>query len=138
VAEESTTPDLAELWQRSIDALNARDFDAVLSFFAPHAVWESPGVGVFEGHDAIRGFIEDWRGAYEDLEFAVEEIRDLGGDVGFSVAVQRGRMPGSTEWVKLRSPVISILAHGLVERVTVYTDIDEARAAAERLAQERG
>jgi hypothetical protein len=28
--------------------------------------------------------------------------------------------------------------NGLVVRITVYTDIDEARAAAEGLAQERG
>jgi hypothetical protein len=27
---------------------------------------------------------------------------------------------------------------GLIERVTDYTDIDQARAAAERLAEERG
>jgi hypothetical protein len=27
--------------------------------------------------------------------------------------------------------------HGLIERLTTYADIDEARAAAERLAQER-
>jgi hypothetical protein len=30
------------------------------------------------------------------------------------------------------------MAHGLINPVTHYTDIDEARAAAERLAQERG
>jgi hypothetical protein len=29
-------------------------------------------------------------------------------------------------------------ADGLIERVTTFLDIDEARAAAERLAQERG
>jgi hypothetical protein len=28
--------------------------------------------------------------------------------------------------------------NGLIERMAVYTDIDEARAAAERLAEERG
>jgi ketosteroid isomerase-like protein len=36
--EESTTPDLEELWRRLLDALNSRDFDAVMNFYAPDAV----------------------------------------------------------------------------------------------------
>jgi hypothetical protein len=38
----------------------------------------------------------------------------------------------------MRYAVIIIWAEGLIERFTTYTDIDGARAAAERLAQERG
>jgi len=33
---------------------------------------------------------------------------------------------------------VTTWAHGLIERATYYADIDEARAAAERLGQERG
>ncbi len=33
---------------------------------------------------------------------------------------------------------VSVWADGLAMRVTNHTDIDEARAAAERLAEERG
>jgi hypothetical protein len=38
----------------------------------------------------------------------------------------------------MRWAAVAEWADGLTTRVTVYTDIDEARAAAERLAQERG
>jgi hypothetical protein len=34
--------------------------------------------------------------------------------------------------------MVLIWSDGLILRVTTFTDIDEARAAAERLAQERG
>jgi ketosteroid isomerase-like protein len=36
--EESTTPDLVELWQQANKAFNERDLDAVMRFWAPDAV----------------------------------------------------------------------------------------------------
>jgi hypothetical protein len=33
---------------------------------------------------------------------------------------------------------VTLWTDGLIERSSIYTDIDEARAAAERLAEERG
>jgi hypothetical protein len=38
----------------------------------------------------------------------------------------------------MRLATVWVLVEGLIERQTNYFDIDEARAAAERLAQERG
>jgi hypothetical protein len=40
VAEETTTPDLVELSYRRIEAVNSRDLEAVVSFFAAGAVWD--------------------------------------------------------------------------------------------------
>ena len=42
------------------------------------------------------------------------------------------------EWVEFRDARVMIWADGLIERTTAFLDIDEARAAAERLARERG
>ena len=136
--EQSTTPDLAVLVQRFGDAFKPRDVDRVMSFYAPDAVLTTENLGAFEGRAAIRGFWQDWLGAYEDFEAEVEEIRDLGGGVAFAVVAQRGRPPGSTGWVQFRSAVIVIWANGLIEWSRFSTDVDEARAAAERLAEERG
>jgi ketosteroid isomerase-like protein len=135
--EESTTPDLAELARRSVEV---EDLEAALSFYAPHAVWDaSPwGMGVFEGQAAVRGFFEDWRSSYSDIERKAEEIRDLGNGVAFAVILQKGRVAGSSGSVQLRYAAVMEWADGLIVRNTTYTDIDEARAAAERLAQERG
>jgi hypothetical protein len=38
----------------------------------------------------------------------------------------------------MRFASVAVFADGVLVRHTLYTDIDEARAAAERLAQERG
>ena len=58
--------------------------------------------------------------------------------MSFAVLIQRGRLPGSKSWLQVRYGGVTTWAHGLIERATYYADIDEARAAAERLAQERG
>ena len=137
---ESTTPDLVELAQRLADGTNARDIDALMSLYAHDAVFDmSPvGMGAFEGHGAIRGLYEDWLGSYEAFELEFEQVRDLGQGVAFSVVLQRGRLPGSASWIEVRYAVVATWADGLIERGVGYSDIDEARAAAERLAESRG
>jgi ketosteroid isomerase-like protein len=133
---KSRTPDVVELAQRWIDAVNAGDINAATSLFAPDIVWE--GVfQTFEGRAAARGFVQDWLGAYDEFELAVEEVRDVGGGVAFSVFIQRGRPRGATGWVQLRAASVTVLVNGLAERAALYLDIDQARAAAERLAKEQ-
>ena len=137
--EESTTPELVELVQRVVDAVNARDFDAVQSAYTRHAVleiWEL-GADTFEGHVAIRGFYEEWAVTFPDWKQEAQEIRDLGNGVAFAVIAQTGHPADSTGWVQQRYAAVATWADGLVERQRNYFDIDEARAAAERLAQER-
>ena len=56
----------------------------------------------------------------------------------FAVPVLNARLAGSTGSVQGRYGAVSIWVDGLCERVTNYADIDEARAAAKRLAEERG
>jgi hypothetical protein len=41
-------------------------------------------------------------------------------------------------WIPDRFAVVVTWTHGLIEKVTNFTDADHARAAAERLAEERG
>ena len=88
--EESTTPDLAS-GARILEAADRADFDASVSIFAADAVWDlSPiGLGIYEGIAAIRGFFEDWIGAYEEYEVWDEEYSELGGGVTFGVLRQR-------------------------------------------------
>jgi ketosteroid isomerase-like protein len=139
--EELTTPDLVEGSRRLNEAFNRGDFDAVLAMYTPDAVWDgSPMDGeVVEGRDAIRDFWKDWLAAYEEWEQVAEELRDLGNGVGFGVLRQRARPAGSSGFVELHWAFVAIVrGDGLNERLVLYGDIDEARAAAERLAEERG
>ena len=138
--EESATPDLVELMRRSVQPASVRDWDAAMSFWAPDGVLDLSltALGTYEGRAAIRTFFEEWVGAYDDLQFEFEEVHDLGNGVAFAVGVQNARLAGSTGLVQARYGVVSIWLDGLCERVTNYFDIDEAHAAAERLAEERG
>jgi ketosteroid isomerase-like protein len=140
MSEESTTPDLVELTRLSFEAGSRRDLDAALSFYGPDAVWDlAPmGLGTYDGRAAIRAFYEDWLRGYEEWEIVPEEIVDLGNGVTLTVLLQNGRRVGSTGRLQLRYASVSEWVEGLLARTTNYSDIDVARADAERLAGERG
>jgi ketosteroid isomerase-like protein len=137
--EESTTPDLEEFVGRWVGAVNRREVDALMNFFAPDAEWEALGAGDerLRGLTAIRGMLEDWFRPYEEYEMEVEELVDLGNGVVFSVAVSKGRPINSSAFVEWRQAFVVLGDPGLIRRFISYRDIDQARAAAERLAQER-
>ena len=46
-------------------------------------------------------------------------------------------MKGSDAYVEARTAWVSLWEEGQIVRATTYTDVDEGRAAAERLAEER-
>jgi ketosteroid isomerase-like protein len=140
MTEKPTTRDLEELIRRVNEAFNRRDFDAALATFTPDAVWDfsSIGMGIFVGREAIRGLWEDWIGAFEDWEQVMEDFRDLGNGLALAVYLQRGRPASSSGFVETHYGAVGITGgDGLTERITFYTDPDQARAAAEQLAQER-
>jgi ketosteroid isomerase-like protein len=137
--EESTTPDLVERQRQAVEAGGRRDWDEAMTFYAPDAVWDASrtGIGTFEGAAAIRRFFEDWVGAYEEYRHEIVESRDLGNGVVFTVLNIVGRLAGSARRVQETWSWTANWVEGMCERVVVRSDIDEARAAAERLAQER-
>jgi ketosteroid isomerase-like protein len=120
------------------ESANRRDWDALMSFLAPDAVMETGGMGTHEGLAAIRGFFEDWIGAYDEFEIQLEELLDLGGGVTFAVILLRGRPVGSSSELRRRYAVVAVGVDDLLVRFTNYFDIDEGRAAAERLAESGG
>ena len=140
MADESTTPDLVRLARQGYEALNRGDLDGVMSLFAADAVYDMSAAGLetFEGAEAIRSFIEDWHRSWEDYRYEEEELLDLGHGVGLSVLREGGRLVGGEGRVEQRVAHLATWTNGRIERQTHYTDIDEARAAAERLAEERG
>jgi ketosteroid isomerase-like protein len=138
--EEPATPDLVELMQSSFAAINRGDVDAFMSFWGPDPVsyTSGGGLGTFEGRSAVRGFFEDWLSPYEEFEVVAEEIVDLGNGVTYSIVRQKGRLVGSSGEVQFRFASVGLSVNGLAVRVANYADLDEARSAAERLAEERG
>ena len=91
----------------------------------------------FEGR-AIRSLYEDWLAAFEEFTMRVSRrsrLRQRGGRLRWTGAVVR-RQRGQVN--SLRVAWTSGWTVGLIARITNNRDIDEARAAAERLAEERG
>jgi ketosteroid isomerase-like protein len=138
MSQESTTPDLVELTRRQFEFADRADWDAILETYAADAVWELRAGGTFKGADAIRELWVDYFSAYEEFEIETEEILDFGTGVVLAVNQQKGRLVGSTSHIRTREAFVYTWVGGVVVRVTMYRDIDEARAAAEHLAEERG
>jgi ketosteroid isomerase-like protein len=139
MAEESTAPDLVERWRLAADALGRSDLDAGLSCFAPDAVWEVRPLAIrFEGIAAIRSFVEDWIGNYDEYHQELVEGHNLGNDVVFALNRQDARLAGTTSRVQELWSFTITWRVGMIDRVIGRNDIVEARAAAERLAEERG
>ena len=137
VSEAPATRDLVELGRRQCEAGNRRDLERQTSSFALDVVLDGRVAGDhFEGRAAIRSFLEEWFGTFEELEFGLEEARDLGGGVVFAVVTQNGRLVGSAGHVRQREGWIYVWVGGLIARLTTY-ELDEGRAAAERLAEKR-
>jgi len=137
---EPLTPGLPELMRRFTDTLERRDFDSALAFFGPDPEWDmsAMGMGTFNGPVAIRGLLEDWTASYDEWEIEFDQPLDFGGGVMLASFLERGRPTGSTGSVQLRYAAVGQWAGDLVLRVATYSNIDEARAAAEQLAQEGG
>ncbi len=137
--EESTTPDLVRIARQAYEAVSRGDFDAVMSLFAADAVYDlsEAGLGIFEGKEAIRGFIEDWHRSWEERRFEEEEeLLDLWHGVLLHVFRESGRLVGGDGRVEQRLASLATWANGKIEWFKDYRDIDQARADAERLAAE--
>jgi hypothetical protein len=137
--DESTTPDPLELTHRAYASLNSRDLDAFVGLLARSCVFDLSrfDLGTYTGPDAIRRFYEEWVGRLYEFGVVVDEIESLGNGVIYAAQVgHRSRSPGFS--FELGGGVVGVWEHGKLARMTVYPDLDEARAAAERLAQERG
>jgi ketosteroid isomerase-like protein len=138
MTEESTTPDLRELTLQMAEAASRGDGDAYMSHFAHDAVWQTRFGTRLEGTTAIRSYWEEFTGSVEGYRAEILEFVDLGGGVTLWVARQGGRPSGSASELLEHLAFVVVFVDGLVESMTTYSDIDEARAAAERLAEERG
>jgi ketosteroid isomerase-like protein len=96
------------------------------------------GLGTFNGRADIREHLEAWFAPYEEFAFKLERVSDLGHGVVFGVVHEQARMRGGSGVIRRHVAFVWEFRDGLIVRTAPYNDIDQARAAAERLAEERG
>ena len=140
MVERSTTPDLLELSRATVEADSYDEWSALAKrLLAPDIVWDLGGVlGSVRGLPAILAFVKEYWATWEDHHHYAEEVLDLGHGVMFWIVREHGRLKGSDAYVETRNAWVSVLVDGRMVRSTTYKDIDEGRAAAERLAASRG
>jgi ketosteroid isomerase-like protein len=136
--DESPAPDPVQRVHEAFAAASAEDLDGVTAGLAPDAVWvmDEVGLGPFEGVDAIREFLLEWWSLWEEHTHRVEEAVIFNDRVGYVIIREDGRMKDGGSVVEARVAHVLESIDGLVVRDTTYVDIDAARAAAERLAEE--
>ena len=138
MAEESTTADPVGLTRALAEADGV---EATMRFFCPGSIYDMSrfGLPVFEGYPAIRSFIEDWYGSYQQADDDLQEIIELGNGVVFAAVRETARPSGSPEHAHVHADYSLVIewTGAKAARVTAYRDIDEARGAARRLAVER-
>jgi len=118
------------------EALNRRDFDAVVDAFGETSTWDVSrwGLGTHAGFVAIRRFLEDWFGSLDDYEVQIEEMQALGGGVVQAVVTQVARQAGGRGVLRVRSAPVFVWVGGRIAAVTLYPDVNEGRAAGLRAA----
>ena len=139
MSEESTTPDLVEKVHTIFQAVTRQDWDRVIAFYVPNAVFDAPALGqTFEGRAAIRALFVEWTDAYHDWDQTLDGVRDMGNGVVLALTTQIGRPGDSSGVLSEQEALVYEWVSGMITRITAYRDLDEAGMAAERLAQERG
>jgi len=140
MTEESTTPDRLELVRRALEAGNSADFDETMSIYSSDVVWDATGIGLFiyKGRPAVREWLAEWRSSFEEPRSVAEEMIDFGHGITLGVFSTTGLLKGTSDELRVRWAAVAEWTDGLVKRVAVFSDINEARAAAERLAESRG
>ena len=130
-----------EAVRRAIEVFNRDGPEAATAFIDPEIEWhdlaEQPDASVHYGREGFIEAVEQFAGGFEDFRVFIDEIFDHGDQViVYNRTVGRGR--GSGGFVEMRYATVAQTEGRLVQRLTLYSDIDETRAAAERLAKERG
>jgi ketosteroid isomerase-like protein len=141
MSEKSPTSDPVERVRGIFEVMDRDwDVDALAANWAPDIVWDMSEsvLGTLEGVEAVREFLEAWWATWEDHHHQIEEIRDFGQGVLFVAVSEDGRPVGSAGRVHARNAQVFEWVDGKIIRITAFGDIDKARAAAERLAAERG
>jgi len=139
MSEESTPPDSVEGTHQLHRFLNSRDLDAVTELFAPGSIWDASrwGLGSHEAPSSLRQFLRDWIGSFDVYELTLEEIQDVGNGIVFAVFFHAADLQGGGGSLRVRSSAVLDWEAGQLVGLTSYRDVDKARAAAERLAEER-
>ena len=119
--------------EKAYAELTAGDVEAAMERMDPGIVFDwsrsnSPYAGIFEGRAAVRRLFEEFRSAFEGMEYFTEEWIDAG-DRLVRIGGVRGRGRGSGIEVTMAGAQVVEFSGDRPSHVTLYQTKDEALAA---------
>jgi ketosteroid isomerase-like protein len=123
-----------EIVERQFEALNRRDWGAVMAPYDEHVVLVvgagvAPEVGIFRGRETVGRWFGDWFRAFgRDYRFEVEEVRTVG-DLVLVVQRHRGRGRASGAEAELINAAVFRFRETKIVRLELHASRSEALAA---------
>jgi ketosteroid isomerase-like protein len=126
---------LRDCWAEGHRAAESGQFDGWLGFFSEDIEWEAiedaPDAGTYRGHDAIRGYLEDWISTVDGFNPEIQQVTEVGDSRLVVDARVRGQVKGSdSELVFDYSQALGI-ADGKISHIKEFREHDAALAYAE-------
>lgn len=121
-----------ETLRRVIDAYNARDVDAFVTYFDSdselHSAFSAVGGAMYRGHDGLREFFRDFEDAWAgEVRIEPETYFDLGERLLlFYVLHGRGRHSGAM--VEMPNALLSTWRGGVILHLKAYAHREDAVA----------
>jgi ketosteroid isomerase-like protein len=121
-----------EAFKRGVEAINRRDWDALLEILDPNVEWYpasltpwAGGAAVSRGHEGVRQWFEDVGEVFPELRTEFPDIRDLGDRV---VALGRNRTRGEASGAETTAPTAYIIEFEDRKAMRVWSYLDHQQA----------
>jgi ketosteroid isomerase-like protein len=124
-----------EIGSKHIEAFRQGDPPGALSHLDPYVVWDASRIALLDvsvtyGHEEFSQTIRHYIGAFEDYDYEVERLTDLGAGTVLAVVTEEGRGKSSGVPVQRSFAPLYTVIDGKIVRITFFPSEAEALEAA--------
>jgi ketosteroid isomerase-like protein len=124
-----------EIVSKHIEAFRQGDAPGALSHLDPYVVWDASRIALLDvsvayGHEEFSQTIRHYIGAFEDYDYEVERLTDLGSGAVLAVVTEEGRGKSSGVPVQRSFAPLYTVIDGKIVRITFFPSEAQALEAA--------
>jgi ketosteroid isomerase-like protein len=124
-----------EVVRKHIEAFRQGDASGALSYLDRHVVLDrsrvrGPDFGVAYGHDAVNQTMRNYMGAFEEYDYELERLTDVGSGAVLAVVNEEGRGKTSGAPVRHSYAMLYTVIDAKIVRCTLFPSEDQALKAA--------